>query len=139
MALAVGTNSWVTVAEADAYFLEKFGASAWAALPNATKEQLLISAYRWIQSQTMFTIAASSTLAIVKQAQYEAAWYMYKYWDQHEDRRALVAQGVTDFKISQFEETLSESKFPKFITDMLDDFITGGGFSFPVVTRTFEQ
>lgn len=139
MALTVGTNSWVTVAEADTYFDERFGASAWAALPNATKEQLLISAYRWIQAQSLFTIAASSTAEIVKQAQMETAWYMYKYWDQHEDRRALVAQGVTDFKISQFEETLSEVKFPGFISDMLEDFITGGGSTFPVVNRTFEQ
>lgn len=139
MALSVGTNSWVTVAEADAYFSEKFGASVWAALLNATKEQLLISAYRWIQSQTMFTIEATSTAEKVKQAQYETAWYMYKYWDQHEDRRALIAQGVTDFKISEFEETLSEVKFPGFISDLLEDFITGGGFSFPVVNRTFEQ
>jgi len=139
MALTVGVNSWVTVAQADTYFSEKFGASAWATLASATKEQLLISAYRWIQGQSMFSISPAATAEIIKQAQMEAAWYMYRYWDQHENRRALVAQGVTDFKISQFEETLQDVKFPSFLSDMLKDSIVGGGGTFPFISRPFEQ
>lgn len=44
MALVVGTNSYVTVAEADTYFGDRFGADDWLALTEEVKEQLLISA-----------------------------------------------------------------------------------------------
>ena len=137
MALTVGTNSWVTVAEADAYFADHFGRSAWAGLANSVKEQLLISAYRWIQQQAIFSISPTSTADAVKQAQYETAWYIYKYFDNHEDRRALITQGVKRFQISKFEEELEEAGFPKFIKDILKDSLVGRS-RFPLVSRTFE-
>lgn len=139
MALIVGTNSWVTVAEADTYFATKWGASAWATLPNASKESLLITAYNWIQAQSMFTIAPSATDQYIKNAQFETAWYVYKFFDEHEKRRALIASGVTRFQISEFEEDLDRAGFPEFISDMLKDSITGGTGTFPVASRPFDQ
>ncbi len=137
MSLVVGVNSWVTIAEADAYFLYKYGASVgWAALDNATKESLLISGYRWIMSDPSVTISATSTAQNVKDAQCEAAWYIYKYWGGHEKRLALQAQGVKEFNISKFsEEFTGEGGLPKSVSDLLEDSKLSG---FAVVTRDLD-
>lgn len=135
--IIVGTNSWVTIIEADAYFDDRFGASAWAGFSEPVKSELLISAYRWIQQQSMFTISASASAEKIKQAQYETAWFIYNYFSKYEERRALFASGVRKFKIEQFEEELEEVGFPKFISDLLSDSITKGSGTFPTVKRTF--
>ncbi len=135
MALTVGTNSWVTVAEADTYFLTRWGASDWAGFSAANKETLLISAYNWIQQQAIFSISPTSTDAKVKQAQYEAAWFLYNYNTEMEKRRALYAQGVKAFEISKFSETLQAPEFPAFIADILEDEIVTAGGTFPTVSR----
>lgn len=141
MALTVGTNSWVTVADADAYFLTKWGATAiWAALSEAQKESLLISAYNWIQQQSKFSIAASETAEIVKQAQYETAWFMYNYYAEYQKRNALYSSGVRDFKIDSFEEELEKPVFPLEISDMLHDYISSSaGGVFPRISRDLSQ
>lgn len=140
MAIVVGVNSWVTLIEADAYFAYKWEATEWndGTLSPAQKESLLISAYRWINQQTYFSIPPASTANIVKEAQCEAAWYIYKYWSQHQDRRALFNMGVERFTISKFSESLRGVQFPEFIADMLDDFVTTKGGTFPFVERDFE-
>lgn len=135
--ITVGVNSWVTIAEADAYFSDRFGASKWFELITSVKTDLLISAYRWIQQQSMFTISATSTSAKVLQAQYETAWFIYKFFDKYEERRALFASGVRRFKIEQFEEDLEKAGFPEFISDMLSDSVTKGTGTFPKAQRTF--
>lgn len=42
--LVVGENSYVTVAEADTYFGDRWGSDSWAILTEENKESLLISA-----------------------------------------------------------------------------------------------
>ena len=130
MALSIipGTNSWVTLAEADAYFEAKYNASdIWAAFTDTVKKQLLISAYNWINQQSIFSISPSSTAEAVKIAQCEAAWYLYSFGTEDEKRRALIGQGVTSFDLSNWSETLSKYQFPSFLSDMLDDFFVGKG------------
>jgi hypothetical protein len=139
MGLVVGTNSWVSVAEADIYFADRWNTSSWAGLSNTQKEQLLITAYRWIQGSNLFSIAPSSTSEAVKQAQMELAWYIYNYMNETEKRRALYAQGVREFQLSKWEETLEESGFPDFIKDILADSLSGLGGYFPTASRDFDQ
>lgn len=128
LVLSVGTNSWVTLAEADLYFEGKYQASAaWSALTDSVKKQLLVSAYRWIQQQVLFTISASSTAEIVKQSQCEAAWYLYSFGEEDEKRRALSGQGVTEFELDNWREKISGYDFPGFLKDMLDDYYDGRG------------
>jgi len=136
--ITVGVNSWVTIAEADAYFEARYNATAWAGLAEANKCVLLRHAYAWIQQQAMFSIPAASTAQIVKQAQFETAWYIYNYFSQHEKRRALYMQGVRDFQISKFRERLDMPQFPAWIADMLEDFLEDIGGQFPKVERDFE-
>jgi hypothetical protein len=138
LTLTVGVNSWVTLAEANEYFEGRYRASsAWASLSDATKKQLLISAYNWIQQQASFSISASETSEIVKQAQYETAWYLYEFGEEDEKRRALSGQGVTEFELNNWREKLSEYEFPKFIEDMLDDFYDGKGVNIVEFEREY--
>jgi len=136
--ITVGTNSWASVSYADTYFADKWGASFWASLSDAQKTQLLISSYKWINQQSTLNIAATSTADIVKQAQCELSQYMYDYYDDHRKREALYNQGVTDFRISQFSESLKGASFPVFISAMLSDYAADVGGSFPNVTRSFD-
>ncbi len=135
--LTVGSNSWVTLAYANSYFEVNY--DAWFTLTTQQRINLLIRAYRWINQQTFFSIPAASTNIAVKQAQCETAWYIYNYYADHEKRRALYNQGVTRFQISKFSETLQGAKFPDFIKDMLEDFLTGVGGKFPIIEREFEN
>lgn len=50
MSLVVGTNSYITVVDADAYFLERYGASSWAVLTEANKTAALITAVPVLES-----------------------------------------------------------------------------------------
>ena len=45
---AVNANSYVTQAEADAYFADRMHSSAWSALDDAVKDQLLISSSKML-------------------------------------------------------------------------------------------
>jgi hypothetical protein len=136
--LTVGVNSWVTVAEADTYFESKFGAGVWSTLTSDVKKQLLITAYTWIQSQTTFSISPSATATKVKVAQCEAAWFIYNNWTSYEKRRTLISSGVKSFDIGNYSEDLSNSDFPKFISDILIDFVARLGGTFPTVNRDID-
>ena len=140
MGLTLNTNSWVTVTEADTYFLDRWGSVDWHSLTNIEKERLLVTAFRWIQAQPQFSISASSTNESVKNAQMELAWYVYKFFTETEKRRAIFAQGVRRFSLSKWSETLEEGSngFPGFITDMLDDELVNIGGYFPTVSREIE-
>ena len=138
MGLTLNTNSWVTVTESDTYFLDRWGSVNWHSLTNTEKERLLVTSFRWIQAQPQFSISASSTSDIVKNAQMELAWYIYRYFTETEKRRALYAQGVRRFSLSKWSETLEEGGFPNFITDMLGDELINLGGYFPTVSRDIE-
>ncbi len=134
MGIVVGINSWVTADEADTYMLDRFSGDAWAGYTPTKKEQLLITAYRWIKSKTYLTIPANSTAVTVKNAQVECAWYIAQFWTGHEKRSALQSQGVTEFELSKFREKLSRgTDLPEFVKDLLGDFLTGEYF--PTFTR----
>ena len=137
--IIVGTNSWVTEVEADAYFEARLNASTvWSALTSPDKIILLISAFNWIRQQPGLDVAASETNEIVKQAQYETAWYMHNYFQDHEDRQALHASGVRDFELSDFQEQLNEPQFPAFVVGMLKDYITSYEEVFFLLDRNFD-
>lgn len=135
-----GVDSWVTLTEANTYFATKYLASAsWTALSNSIKESLLVNAFNWINQQALFSIAAIETSIKVQQAQCEAAWFIYKYGEEYDKRQALQAGGVKKFTISEFEEEYTGIIFPKFITDILKDFISSTGGGFALMTRELED
>lgn len=136
MPLVIGTNTWVTVAQADAYFLYKDTAAAWAALSNSQKESYLVTAYRIINSLSSLTI--STVTQKLKDAQCELAWYRYKYGSESDKREALASQGVKRFKVSQFEEELTKGGIPDYIMEYLEGYITQGTGRFFKVNRELQ-
>ena len=131
MALVVGTNSWVTVVEADAYLSYRISAEDWFTLadtpatPGAdAKDSMLISAYMWITAYR--SISATSTDDNVKNAQIEAALFLSEHYDEVNDRRAAIATGVREFKYSRRREFLDYrvAGLPAYIQSMLRDYGT---------------
>jgi len=51
MALVKGTNSYVTVAEADSYFADRLDVDAWNTADSATKAQALVTASAVLEEQ----------------------------------------------------------------------------------------
>lgn len=135
MAITVGTNSWITQAEADSYMAQKYGADAWAGLSGAVKEQLIVSAFRFIKYSGEVSVADSASSDAVKSAQSETAWYLYKFGEEHEKRSALSSQGVKSFRLDDWSETLSKTGLPEIVRKILDDFLVGEGGYFPVLER----
>jgi len=134
--MVVGTNSWITLVEANAYFLYKYGAIAgWSVLSDSDKESLLISSYRWIINNPNYTIPSAATEQNIKDAQCEGGWFIYKYWTGYVKRESLIAGGVKSFRLSKFSETFGEQSLPQSIKNLLEGDMNS---SFSVVTRDLD-
>lgn len=134
----VGTNSWATIAQADDYFAASYGRAAWSALSLLQKTQLLITACLWIRQQSTLSVPLTDTSATVRNAQAEAAWFIYNWFGEYEKRRALISSGVKTFKVLDFAESLGEVTFPAFIADMLSDYAVSTTHQFPRMSRDLE-
>jgi hypothetical protein len=64
MALVKGTNSYVTVAEADTYFGDRLNASVWDLADDTTKAQALITATRLLDDMSWSGTAISESQAL---------------------------------------------------------------------------
>jgi hypothetical protein len=135
----VGVNSWQTISEADDYFAAKFGAAAWGVLLALQKTQLLITAFNWIRQQVSLSVPTTAVAVAVKQAQCEAAWFVYNYNDDYEKRRALTSSGVRSYKALDVSESLSEVDFPSFLAGILSDYATNLSSSIVSVARDLED
>lgn len=113
MALVVGINSWVTLVEAEAYFLDRIDIEKWNALAdNPTKEKYLVSAYRWVYYDPDFIAPSSAIDEEVKIGQCEAALFLLNYSKEYDKRAALIQSGVKKFQYSRWTENLGEVKKP---------------------------
>lgn len=108
----VGTDTWVTLEQANSYFATRFGASAWSALDDATKETLLVSAFNWIFFDADFETSRSSTDENLRVAQLEAAWFLHNYQTEYEGRAANIAGGVTSVSATKWSESYGALKKP---------------------------
>lgn len=126
MAVTVGLNSWVTIAEADAYLTSRAGAAEWFALDDSpvnpgedSKETFLITAFYWLLDDPGFGLSAALTDDYVKRAQIEAALFLSKYREDFENREAKQAGGVERFKNSKWEEDLGLVSKPQVVLNIL--------------------
>jgi hypothetical protein len=134
LTLVVGTNSFVTLTEANDYLEGKLGADSWASLSDTIKKQALITAFRWL---VRLGVPTSSTSDNVKSAQIELAWFYYQNYEAYEEREALYAGGVRDFTLSKWKESLEKADVPEYIKDLVGDLIGVGGY-FPDFERDLE-
>lgn len=135
--LTVGTNTWVTLTEANTYFNSKWGTGSWASLSSDDRKRLLISAYEWISGDPTYTI--STITSKLKKAQYELAWFIYNNNDTYDKHEMLWASGVRNFDISKFSESLEEPGLPPKIKKLLDDYNYSAGGYFPLMDRDVDD
>lgn len=131
------SNSYVTVAEADAYFGDAFGRPLWTPLDPAVKGQLVISAsrtldqyitwngYKATDTQSMewpriYTSEADVIPVKVKYAVYELAYYMFQ-----NNGISFAMQTVDSVKVGpvsvDFTGQSVDSGIPSFIENLLGD------------------
>lgn len=92
--ISVGSNSWVTVAEAGTYFEARLNSTAWTGASATEKIQALIMAYRQLNAaEYSFPSVAVDAM---KYAQFEQALFLLAYSSDIDARTALQAQGVTE-------------------------------------------
>ena len=113
MAIVVGTNSWITLADADTYFSSHIGASPWDALSDNDKEKYLITAYRWVYYDSAFDVPAASSETAVKYGQCEAALYLISYYTDMTKHDAIISSGIKSFRYGKRSEDLGSVKKPQ--------------------------
>lgn len=133
MPLTPGTDTWATVAEADALLALRVGTQAWFALDEAptapgdeSKDTYLGTAYQWLKG--MYGLAATAAAPdALKEAQILAANWLIGNKIEYEKRETLTASGVEDFSWSQWSEKLGDVEVPRFISDLMINLGIGGG------------
>lgn len=135
--ITVGTNSWVTLTEAND-FLDQIFDNDWSNLTEVQKKQLLITAFWLIYTYPEISIEKSSTEEKVKIAQIKLAEWLYNYYDEWKERGALIAGGVKSFSLSKWREVFNRQSLPFEVLNLLDDSLLNSGGYFPLVERELE-
>jgi len=90
--ITVGTNSWVTEAEADDYMSARVGAGDYWSDGGDDSVPTLITAYKWLNAgKFSFPTTATQTM---KDAQCEMALFLLQHQPDLDLRMGLQAQGV---------------------------------------------
>jgi hypothetical protein len=95
---------WVSKTDADAFFVTRYGCSAWATLIAADSTALLTTAWNRILHDPRWTIPAVPDAASklkLAYAQELTAWYMYVHLQDEDRRKGLQAQAVTQAGLVQ--------------------------------------
>jgi len=136
MAITVGTNSWITLSEANLYMDNRFNNSIWESSTEINIKKSIITAFKWLYNSQKFNIPLTATSQIVKDAQTELANYILVNFEEFEKRRSLQTQGVESFRVLKWQEKFVKSAdIPEFISDMLIDYIRNKGGVFFNVSR----
>ena len=137
MALVVGSNTWATVAEADAYLANRVTAGDWFLLDESpgnpgdeSKESYLATAFYLLMGSTSVILSSSLTDSNVKSAQIEFAFYLLNNLISYEERDALQSQGVSKFSFSKRMEEFTGKgvSLPSTIKGLLAAYTTGNTF-----------
>jgi len=92
MGIVVGTNSWVTEAEANTYFDDRIRASDYWTDAADDNVPALITAYNWLNAGK-YAFPTTATQPI-KDAQCEYAFFLLQHQPDLDLRMGLQAQGV---------------------------------------------
>ena len=125
-AIVVGTNSWVTEAEANTYFSGRlYSSDNWT--DGATNNiPALITAYNWLNAGGFsFPTTATQTM---KNAQCEMAFFLLQHQPDLDLRLGLQVQGVIAagvVKEKYREDNSVELPVPPIVAVLLEDYSTG--------------
>lgn len=93
---------WATLTDADSYLLGKVGGEAWSSLTDDQRERALITAYRALVNDPMYSYPAEVTPRM-RDAQIELAFYLTT---SSGDQSVTMQQaGVESFTIGTFSQT----------------------------------
>ena len=120
--ITIGTNSWVTEAETDAYLSTRFGADTYW-VSGVDKEAAIITAYRWLIGSKDFSLSSTETAQKVKDAQCEMALFLVQHQPDIDIRLGLQAQGVIEAGIVK-EKYSGKARLPIpiAVTSLLDGY-----------------
>ena len=93
LALTVNTNTWLSISDADDYFLGRLNSAGWDDSPEK-KGPALVTAYRMLNALEGYSFASTPTDAM-KDAQCEQANFLLAFGDDMERRDALREAGVS--------------------------------------------
>ena len=80
----------------------------------------------------------STTDQNLKDAQCEAAWYLYQNNEEQVRHEALAAQGVQSFRVGTFSETMKEPALPEPVENLLAGYVSAYGHAKITVKRDLE-
>ncbi len=92
MSLVVGTNSWLTEAQANTYFADRLKASDYWTDAADDNPPALITAYKWLNAGS-YSFPATPT-QIMKDAQCEMAFFLLQHQPDLDLRMGLQSQSV---------------------------------------------
>ena len=125
MPVTVGTNSWVTEVEADAYFGDRISARDYWVDGADDNVPALITAYKWLNAGK-FTFPTTATQPI-KDAQCEMALFLLQHQPDLDLRMGLQAQGVIAagvVKERYKDDNYVEMPIPPIVQKLLADYDT---------------
>ena len=122
---------WVTVDEADTYFEDSLESSSWDSITN--KSGAINSAFRILNSHPAY-VYPSTVSDNMKNANAEYARFLATSFNSK--RQNLIEQGVTQFSIGDFSETLKNTDIgygtnmtlPSIVRQYLEPYEVGPAF-----------
>ncbi len=95
MAIVVGTNSWVTEAEANTYMGDRLDADSYWVDGAANNPRAIITAYQWLTNSPKFSFP-TVVVQVMKDAQMEMALFLLQHQPDIDLRTGIQAQGVSE-------------------------------------------
>jgi hypothetical protein len=144
MNIVVGTNSWVTLDEANTYFKTRIGSEViWnEELDDEKREASLITAFNTLMNSGLFSISADSDSAQVKNAQCEMALFLLQHAEDIDSRKGLQSQGVLSSDVvseTYDKDKLNSLAIPQIVLSLLNDSKTEHSTFISEVTRDEEE
>lgn len=125
MGITVGTNSWVTEAEANTFLGDRLDADGYWVDEEPDNVRALITAYKWLNAGK-YSFPSTATQPI-KDAQCEYALFLLQHQPDLDLRMGLQVQGVTAAGV--VKEKYKGGNFtplpiPPIVEQLLDDYDT---------------
>jgi hypothetical protein len=150
MALVKGTNSYVTVAEAEFYFETRIDVAAWTSASSSQKESALVTATMILDtlSWTGVAVSASQPLAFPREgsyydskvgeevlftsntpdrvikATYELAYHLLNNDGLLDDTGTVINLSIESIKLDRI---ISSSKIPTFVRNLIRPLLVNSG------------
>ena len=135
MSLTLGTNTWITLANAELYMATRLGASTFWHTAIA-KEAALVTAYNMLVNCGLFEIP-SEVSANMEQAQCEMALFLLQHGADMDARMGLQAQGVSQAGIVQetYGKEVEGIPLPPIVKQLLKEYLIDSDIQIIAIER----